>query len=77
MRWGGEVSRPGRPGIHGGDGREPPGLHGGGTVLVLTASREGAVLVLAVLVLEHGGGVVTADNRYGRGETPGLPGFDY
>lgn len=72
MRWGGEVSRPGRPGIHGGDGREPPGPHGGGTVLVLTASREGAVLVL-----EHGGGVVTADNRHGRGETPGLPGFDY
>lgn len=25
----------------------------------------------------HGGGVVTADNRHGRGDTPGLPGFDY
>lgn len=25
----------------------------------------------------HGGGVVTADNRGGRGDTPGLAGFDY
>ena len=25
----------------------------------------------------HTGGVVTADNRNGRGDTPGLPGFDY
>ena len=25
----------------------------------------------------HSGGVVTADNRNGRGDTPGLPGFDY
>ena len=25
----------------------------------------------------HAGGVVTADNRNGRGDTPGLPGFDY
>ena len=25
----------------------------------------------------HSGGVVTVDNRNGRGDTPGLPGFDY
>ncbi|MGP5620008.1 hypothetical protein [Corynebacterium casei] len=25
----------------------------------------------------HAGGVVTVDNRHGRGDTPGLPGFDY
>lgn len=25
----------------------------------------------------HSGGVVTVDNRHGRGDTPGLPGFDY
>lgn len=25
----------------------------------------------------HTGGVVTVDNRHGRGDTPGLPGFDY
>lgn len=27
--------------------------------------------------MHHGGGVVTSDNRHDRGDTPGLPGFDY
>lgn len=30
-----------------------------------------------VAARHHTGGVVTADNRNGRGDTPGLPGFDY
>lgn len=42
------------------------------------ASHDDLDVIGARMAARHRtGGVVTADNRNGRGDTPGLPGFDY